>query len=575
MDYSDQDSRQYVIMYNTSILLVIVYGLEAVAANIGLREVNIGLDTSMPRVYTGSVRELLSTDEWRWNMRWDLATRYQILLDINNAVITETSKDKFFNTLLGELKKHFAFDGATILLYDEKSEYLDLFASAGANIEEVLYLKHRPLSMGYLAKKVILSRKPVSIEDLRPYQHEFPVGELLKLGISATIAFPLVVHDRVTGSLHFLFKTAPAYMPELFEFLTHVSKQVAIAVDVFLSYARVKEANLMLEEEKKFLLDQSNGCSDGDIIYASTAMKRVIANTRQAAHTDASILITGETGTGKDKIARFVHDLSPRKNHLFVKVNCPAIAETLFESELFGHSKGAFTGAVSKRVGRIEMAHRGTLFLDEISEIPMNLQAKLLQVLQDMQFERLGDSNPIRVNFRVIAATNENLEKRIREGFFRKDLYYRLNIINIHVPPLRERKEDIPLLIRQLNRQEALEIKKPPPRYSDEALEYLCNYDWPGNVRELKNLISRMVILHPDKQITCRELSSSMQPDFLHESKAPTTLDEIERHYIEQALIRCRGVVGGPDGAAKLLGMPRSTLKYQIKKHSLSPKAFA
>jgi transcriptional regulator with GAF, ATPase, and Fis domain len=290
-------------------------------------------------------------------MRWDLATRYQILLDINNAVITETSKDKFFSTLLAELKKHFAFDGATILLYDEKINYLNLFASSGANVEEVLYLKQRPLSTGALAKKVILSRKPLMIEDLKPYQHEFPVGELLKLGITATIAFPLIVHDRVTGSLHLLFKNPPEYMTELFEFLTHVSKQVAIAVDVFLSYAKVKEVNFMLEEEKKFLLTQSGDYADGDLIYASAVMKHVIATTRQAANTDASILITGETGTGKDKIARYIHDLSPRKNHLFVKVNCPAIAETLFESELFGHSKGAFTGATAKRMGRIEMFH--------------------------------------------------------------------------------------------------------------------------------------------------------------------------------------------------------------------------
>ncbi len=508
-------------------------------------------------------------------MRWDLSTRYQILLDINNAVITETSKDRFFSSLLAELKKHFAFDGATILLYDEKNNFLNLFASSGANVEEVLYLKQRPLSTGALAKKVILSRKPLVIEDLRPYEHEFPVGELLKLGITATIAFPLIVQDRVIGSLHLLFNAPPEHLEELFEFLSHVSKQVAIAVDVFLSYAKVREVNAVLEEEKEFLLKQSGENADGNLIYASSLMRQVIATTRQAANTDAAILITGETGTGKDKIARYIHDLSPRSSHLFVKVNCPAIAETLFESELFGHSKGAFTGATAKRMGRIEMAHRGTLFLDEISEIPINLQAKLLQALQDMQFERLGESSPVRVNFRLIAATNESLEKRIREGSFRKDLYYRLNIINIHVPALRERREDIPLLIRELNRQEALEIKKPAPRYTDEALSYLCNYSWPGNIRELKNFIARMVILYPDRSITCREISNSMHPDCPQEPTRPATLDEVERRHIEQALIRCRGVVSGPGGAAKLLGIPRSTLKYRLKLHALDPKDYA
>ena len=249
-------------------------------------------------------------------MRWDLSTRYQILLDINNAVITETSKDRFFSSLLAELKKHFAFDGATILLYDEKNNFLNLFASSGANVEEVLYLKQRPLSTGALAKKVILSRKPLVIEDLRPYEHEFPVGELLKLGITATVAFPLVVQDRVIGSLHLLFKFPPEHLEELFEFLTHVSKQVAIAVDVFLSCAKVREVNAVLEEEKEFLLKQSSENGDGDLIYASTVMRDVISTTRQAAHTDAAILITGETGTGKDRIARYVHDLSPRRRHL-------------------------------------------------------------------------------------------------------------------------------------------------------------------------------------------------------------------------------------------------------------------
>jgi len=507
-------------------------------------------------------------------MRWDLAMRYQILLDINNAVITEKSKDRFFSSLLAELKKHFAFDGATILLYDEKNQLLNLIASSGANVEEVLFLKQRPLSTGALAKKVIVSRKPLVIENLKPYEHEFPVGELLKLGIMSTVAFPLIVHDRVLGTLHLLFKTPPDPLQELVEFLTHVSKQVAIAVDVFLSYNRVKEVNAALEEEKEFLLKQSLEGGETALIYSSSVMREVITTTHQAAHTDASILITGETGTGKDRIARYIHELSPRRRHLFVKVNCPAIPETLFETELFGHSKGAFTGATSKRLGRIEMAHRGTLFLDEVSEIPINLQAKLLQVLQDMQFERVGESSPVRVNFRLIAATNESLEKRIREKKFRKDLYYRLNIINIHVPPLRDRKEDIPLLIQELNRLESIEIRKPAPHYTDEAVSHLCKYSWPGNIRELKNFITRMVILYSGHTITCREITNALYQDCPQEVEAPVRLKDAERSHIEQALIRCGGIVSGPGGAANLLGIPRSTLRYRLKRHALNPKNY-
>jgi transcriptional regulator with GAF, ATPase, and Fis domain len=304
-------------------------------------------------------------------------------------------------------------------------------------------------------------------------------------------------------------------------------------------------------------------------------MIEIMSLIQKIANTDASVLITGETGTGKDYLARYIHNLSPCRDHLFVKTSCPALAASLFESELFGHAKGAFTGADSQRIGRFELAHDGTVFLDEVSELSARLQAKLLNVLQDRQFERVGDSQPIDVNFRVIAATNKDLEAEIQSGQFRKDLYYRLNTVNIPVPPLRKRTEDIPLLMEKLTAIQAVKINRPAPVYTEQAIEKLCQYHWPGNVRELKNLVKRMVILRPGEKITNRDIINIVSAKSQAEpSRNVTTLADAEREHIEQALIKCGGVVGGRNGAARLLDLPRSTLQYRLKKCGLDPKEY-
>jgi formate hydrogenlyase transcriptional activator len=281
------------------------------------------------------------------------------------------------------------------------------------------------------------------------------------------------------------------------------------------------------------------------------------------------VLITGETGTGKDYLAHCIHKLSARRNHLFVKTNCPALASSLFESELFGHAKGAFTGANDKRLGRFELAHRGTIFLDEIAELPISLQAKMLQILQDGQFERVGDSRSVQIDCRVIAATNRDLQECIRAGTFRVDLFYRLNIVSLHVPPLRERKEDIPLLMKKLTMIQAREMNRPEPIYSHDTLDRLCGYPWPGNVRELKNLVKRLVILRPGDRISVDDVEKiieSTRPQGPRDSGKVTSLRDGERQHIIKVLVRTHGVLGGEQGAAKLLGLPRSTLQYRIKK---------
>jgi formate hydrogenlyase transcriptional activator len=356
-----------------------------------------------------------------------------------------------------------------------------------------------------------------------------------------------------------------------------VSQQVAIAVDNMLAYTELEKLNKDLEREKEYLLQSSDDYQQNEFFFASAAMASVMETIRQSADTDATVLITGETGTGKDYLARCIHNLSARRNHLFVKTNCPALASSLFESELFGHAKGAFTGANDKRIGRFELAHGGTIFLDEVAELPISLQAKLLHILQDGQFERVGDSRPVQIDCRVIAATNKDLQESIRAGTFREDLFYRLNIVSIHVSPLRERRDDIPLLMKKLTLIQARQMNRREPVYSSRALERLCSYPWPGNVRELKNLVKRLVILRPGDRISADDVENileSARPRGTVTSDNLLSLRDSERQHIIKALAKTRGMLGGEGGAAQLLGLPRSTLQYRIKKLRIQPEDY-
>jgi formate hydrogenlyase transcriptional activator len=501
------------------------------------------------------------------HMQWNLATRHQILLEITNAVISKTSIQDFFSALTTELKKHFPCDRLSINLYEEKGQSLQYFTEAdGIDPKGISSLNKRPLLKGTIAKMAIQSRQPVIIDDLSRYKAKFSVGPMVRAGLMSTMAFPLIMRDTVFGSLHFSFKTAPPNLSELSELLMEVSKQVAIAVDNLVAYKRLRNENQNLEREKRYLIGTSEDYRSKDFCYTSPQMTEIMSVVKRVAEIDAPVFITGETGTGKDFLARYIHHISPRKDHMFVKVNCPAISSTLFESELFGHAKGAFTGADSSRIGRFEMADKGTIFLDEVGELP---------VLQESRFERVGDSNPREVNFRLISATNRDPVKSIQEGKLRNDLYYRLNIIQIHVPPLRERIGDIPLLIEQVTIKESYQIHQPVPRYTQQALKFLNAYHWPGNVRELKNFVKRMIILKPGKEVRSYDIEKMIelqeQTNVENTINIPT-LAESERISIEKALIKCKGLIGGKKGAARLLDVPRSTIQYRIKKYSIKPK---
>jgi len=322
--------------------------------------------------------------------------------------------------------------------------------------------------------------------------------------------------------------------------------------------------------ERKFDLGSEPHIGDGfeDVVGRSTALKSLRRQVEMVAPTDSTVLIQGETGTGKELIARAIHRLSERHYGPFVKLNCSAIPAGLLESELFGHERGAFTGAMSQRLGRFELADKGTLFLDEIGDLPPELQPKLLRVLQEQEFERLGGTRTIRVNVRVVAATNRNLVEMVEDQRFRSDLYYRLNIFPLAIPPLRERVEDIPLLVRHFTNQYAQRMNKRIGIIPPEVIEALAHYRWPGNVRELQNIIERAVILSHGGVL--RPTLPEAQPSIESPPAKPKTLEEVERGHIIEVLRETNWVIGGPQGAAVRLGLKRTTLNYKIEKLGIS-----
>jgi formate hydrogenlyase transcriptional activator len=336
---------------------------------------------------------------------------------------------------------------------------------------------------------------------------------------------------------------------------------------------RDEEALRRAELEKQYLEEEiQTDYRFEEIIGESRALKRVLKQAETVAREEATVLILGETGTGKELIARAVHELSPRRERTFVKLNCSAIPAGLLESELFGHEKGAFTGAIAQKIGRVELAHEGTLFLDEIGDLPLELQPKILRALQEREFDRLGGTKTIPVNFRLIAATNRNLAKMVAEREFRSDLYYRLKVFPIEIPALRERREDIPILAKYFLQKHASRMNRQITTLPGETLEALCNWSWPGNVRELENFIERAVILTqgPVLRAPLSELKA------LEESGVDEdpNLENAEREHILRVLREAEGMIGGPQGAAKRLGLKRTTLNSKLKKLRITRKDY-
>ncbi len=390
---------------------------------------------------------------------------------------------------------------------------------------------------------------------------------MISSGLKSGCTAPLLFRDRALGVLSIKSLRENAFSQEDAELFGQVAKQVAIAVENALAYREIETLKNKLEEEKLYLEEEiRTEYNFEEIIGNSPALKRVLQDVETVAATESTVLIYGETGTGKELIAHAIHNLSQRRERTLVKVNCAAIPTGLLESEFFGHEKGAFTGAIDRRVGRFELANQGTIFLDEVEDIPLELQSKLLRVLQEQEFERLGSSRTLRVSVRVVAATNSDLAELVAEKKFRSDLYYRLNVFPIIVPPLRERPEDIPLLVHFFAHKFAQQMNRRIESIPKETMAALTSYHWPGNIRELQNLVERGVILSRGSslEIPLAELKHSGK--VANHINGSTTLEEVERDHILRILGESNWVIGGPTGAASRLGLNRTTLNHRMRK---------
>src|SRR6266446_1786279 len=428
--------------------------------------------------------------------------RLQLLLEVNNALVSNLDRRTLFGEIASCLRRVVPHDYTSVAVYDAERGGFDMraleFAGKGL-IKENMFV---PVE-GSPAGLAFTAREPRRFEraELAMLRSEI-AGLLLAEGIQTMCSVPLAVHDRRLGMLCIGRLGGEPFSVADAELLAAVAKQMAFAVENALSFQEIAELKDKLTAEKVYLEDEiRTEYNFEEIIGQSPALKRVLHQVETVAPTDSAVLICGETGTGKELIARAIHDLSRRRQRTLVKVNCAAIPTGLLESELFGHERGAFTGAIAQRIGRFELADRGTLFLDEVGDIPLELQPKLLRVLQEQEFERLGSNRTQRVDVRIVAATNGDLAKLVAERTFRSDLYYRLNVFPIQIPALRERREDVPLLVRYFVQKFSRRLNKAVEYIPADAMDALANYSWPGNVRELENLLERAVLLSPGKEL--------------------------------------------------------------------------
>jgi formate hydrogenlyase transcriptional activator len=390
-------------------------------------------------------------------------------------------------------------------------------------------------------------------------------------GLESVCCVPLVTRKGKLGTLNVGSASPDAFSQEDVALLGQTSAQIAIAVENARSYEAMAALNAQLTDEKQYF-ERELQQEFSEIVGTSSALGRVLTAVRTVAPTDSTVLLLGETGTGKELIAHAIHDLSPRRDRTFVRMSVAALPPGLLESELFGHEKGAFTGATTSRTGRLELAHRGTLFLDEVGDIPMEVQPKLLRVLQEREFERLGSTRTQRVDVRIVAATNRDLAQMVEAGSFRSDLYYRLNVFPVGIPPLRERVADIPALAEHFARQCAKRLGRPVPSISDGVMDALKGWTWPGNIRELQNVIERAVIVSTGPNLVLP--LHDVQPRHAGATSKSMTLEDAEREAILRALRESNGVVAGPAGAAARLGLPRTTLHSKMRRLGIQRPAY-
>jgi formate hydrogenlyase transcriptional activator len=498
-------------------------------------------------------------------------TKLKLILDLNNSVVSNLELRDVLQSISPSIRNVMRLDGVALILPDEESKSLRTcvldFPNGKGSVRQDM---SSPLD-GSLPGQVFRSGKPWvgSIGELQRegFDHRIAAEE----GVETLCMLPLVRCNRILGVLCLMRLKKNAFTQPDIDFLTQIAGQVAIAIDNAFAYRQITELSNKLTQEKLYLEDELRSEMKFDeIIGNSSILRRVLRQVEAVAPTNSTVLIHGETGTGKELIARAVHNLSPRRRGPFVKLNCAAIPTGLLESELFGHEKGAFTGAIAQRIGRFELASTGTMFLDEVSEIPIELQPKLLRVLQEREFERLGNARTFRTDTRLIAATNRDLGMLVEEQKFRSDLFYRLNVFPVHVPPLRERKEDIPFLVRHFAQHFARMMKKQIDTISSETMNALVRYSWPGNIREMQNLIERAVILSPGPVLKVPPADLKPRVGENGHANGIVTLKEMERRHLLSVLEHTNWVLAGPNGAAARLGIKRPTLQFRMQKLGIS-----
>jgi len=501
--------------------------------------------------------------------------RVGLLLELTNYVVSNLDFRDLLRAVVASTRRVLSCDGAGIALPDAGNTHLRIYAmDFPFSVESVQEESLVPIDED-ISGKVFRTGKLWcgSVQEAR----RLGMKDTAQAEVGTVCVLPLVSRGRVLGTFGVVKYQDNAFAGDI-EFLTQIAKQVAIAVENALAFGEIRELKDKLAQEKLYLEDEIRSeMNFAQIVGNSTSLRKVLKRVETVAPTDSTVLIYGETGTGKELIARAIHDLSPRRSKPFVKLNCAAIPTGLLESELFGHEKGAFTGAIAQRIGRFEVANGGTIFLDEIGEVPLELQTKLLRVLQEREFERLGSSRTLRTDARLIAATNRDLEAMVSEQKFRSDLFFRLNVFPVDVPPLREREGDIPLLVKHFAQQFSRRMNKVIETIPSATIDALCRYHWPGNIRELQNVIERAVIVSTSPTLSV-DVADLKFPRVGHPSEKPQSpksrangvlhevLEQSERQQILKALEQSNWVVAGPKGAAAQLGMKRSTLQQRIRK---------
>jgi formate hydrogenlyase transcriptional activator len=495
--------------------------------------------------------------------------RVQFLLRLNNAITSELDYPSVLGKISQALRDVIQHDYASITLYDAESGQMQLHALTFTDERGVRPADHL-LPLDNSPDGITYQRGVVSIFDEADLAAFGPAGAptLIAEGIKSICCVPLVTRRSQLGVISVASRSADAFSADVGALLGQLSSQIAIAVENARAYGEIAVIKEQLAEEKDYLLDEVRLAHDfREIIGQSAALTRVLQTIATVAPTDSTVLLLGETGTGKELLARALHNLSRRRDRTFVRLSGAALPASLVESELFGYEKGAFTGAVISKVGRLELANRGTLFLDEVGDLPLDVQPKLLRALQEREFERLGSTRTLRVDVRLIAATNRDLDVMVSNGLFRSDLFYRLNVFPVHVPALRERREDIPALVSHFVAKFAREMNRRITTIPDDAIAALVRWHWPGNIRELENVIERAVILSsgPVLNVPPGAIRPPQAKPDAHEA-APSRLRDAERDAIVRALRESNGVVAGPNGAAARLGVKRTTLQSKMRK---------